>query len=91
VEVAIAAQSVKSALLNPFGGRFMTQQRLDFNHGAIPQALAELTDRQLETALETAATCFAIWRLTSFEQRAAAVASAAARLRTRVGRATSLK
>ena len=31
----------------------------------------ELTDEQLETALETAATCFETWRHTTFASRAA--------------------
>jgi succinate-semialdehyde dehydrogenase/glutarate-semialdehyde dehydrogenase len=45
----------------------------------------ELTDKQLESALETAATCFAIWRHTTFAERAAVVAKVAAAIRTRVG------
>jgi succinate-semialdehyde dehydrogenase/glutarate-semialdehyde dehydrogenase len=37
----------------------------------------ELTDKQLEMALETAATCFETWRHTTFAERAAVVAKAA--------------
>ncbi len=46
---------------------------------------AELTDQQLETALETSASCFAIWRQTTLAQRAAVLAKAAAVVRAGSG------
>ena len=45
------------------------------------KTFAELTDQQLETALETSASCFAIWRQTTRAQRAAVLAKAAAVVR----------
>ena len=53
--------------------------------GKVVKTFSELTDKQLESALETAATCFAIWRHTTFAERAAVVAKVAAAIRTRVG------
>jgi succinate-semialdehyde dehydrogenase/glutarate-semialdehyde dehydrogenase len=52
--------------------------------GKILKTFEELTDKQLEKALETAATCFETWRHTTFAERAAVVARAAAILRARV-------
>ena len=49
----------------------------------IRQAFAELSDQQLQTALETAANCFAIWRNTTVAERAAVVERAAAVMRAR--------
>ncbi|MFH1872745.1 MAG: aldehyde dehydrogenase family protein [Pseudomonadota bacterium] len=49
----------------------------------IRQAFAELSDQQLQTALETAASCFAIWRNTTVAERAAVVERAAAVMRAR--------
>lgn len=46
-------------------------------------SLAELSDQQLQAALETAANCFAIWRSTSLTERAAVVERAAAVMRAR--------
>lgn len=45
--------------------------------------VAELSDQQLQTALETSANCFAIWRSTSVAARAAVVERAAAIMRAR--------
>ena len=45
------------------------------------KTFAELTDQQLETALETSASCFAIWRQTTLAQRAAVLAKASAVMR----------
>ena len=45
------------------------------------KTFAELTDQQLETALETSASCFAIWRQTTLAQRVAVLAKAAAVVR----------
>jgi succinate-semialdehyde dehydrogenase/glutarate-semialdehyde dehydrogenase len=52
--------------------------------GKILKTFEELTDKQLEKALATAATCFETWRHTTFAARAAVVARAAAILRARV-------
>jgi len=52
--------------------------------GKILKTFEELTGEQLETAIETAATCFETWRHTTFAQRAAVVAKAAAIMRSRV-------
>lgn len=49
----------------------------------IRQAFADLSDQQLQTALETAANCFAIWRQTTLAERAAVVEKAAAVMRAR--------
>ena len=50
----------------------------------ILKTFEELTDKQLETALETAATCFETWRQTTFAERAAVVGRAAAIMHARV-------
>ena len=47
------------------------------------QTIAELSDQQLQTVLETSANCFAIWRSTSVAERAAVVERAAAIMRAR--------
>lgn len=44
----------------------------------------ELTDEQVETALEAAATCFESWRHTTFTERAAVAAKAGAIMHARV-------
>jgi succinate-semialdehyde dehydrogenase/glutarate-semialdehyde dehydrogenase len=62
----------------------MTYQSVNPYDGKLLKTFEELTDQQIETALETAATCFANWRHTTFSQRAAVVAKAAAIMRARV-------
>ena len=62
----------------------MTYQSVNPYDGKVLRTFEELTDKQLETALETAATCFDAWRHTSFTERATVVAKAAAILRERV-------
>ena len=52
--------------------------------GKILKTFEELTDKQLEMALETAANCFETWRQTTFVERAAMVAKAAAIMRARI-------
>jgi succinate-semialdehyde dehydrogenase/glutarate-semialdehyde dehydrogenase len=52
--------------------------------GKILKTFEELTDKQLEMALATAATCFESWRHTTFAERAAVVAKASAILRARI-------
>ena len=52
--------------------------------GKTLKTFEELTGEQLETALRTAATCFETWRHTTFAERAAVTANAAAIMRARV-------
>ena len=52
--------------------------------GKILKTFEQLTDEQLETALETAATCFETWRRTTFAERAVVLAKAAAIMRARI-------
>ncbi len=63
----------------------MTEQSESANPSdvEIRQTIAELSDQQLQTALETSANCFAIWRNTTVAERAAAVERAAAIMRSR--------
>lgn len=61
----------------------MTEPSANPSDAAIRQAFAELSEQQLQTALETAANCFAIWRSTTAAERAAAVEQAAAIMRAR--------
>jgi succinate-semialdehyde dehydrogenase/glutarate-semialdehyde dehydrogenase len=51
--------------------------------GKVLRTFEQLTEDQLETALGTAETCFQTWRHTSFAERAAVVAKAAAIMRAR--------
>ena len=44
----------------------MAYQSVNPYDGKILKTFAELSDEQLEAALETAATCFATWRSTTF-------------------------
>ena len=62
----------------------MTYQSINPNDGKILATFAELTDKQLETALATAASCFDIWRSNTFAQRANIAANAAAIMRRRI-------
>ena len=61
----------------------MNEQSANPNDAELRQTLAELSDQQLQTALETAANCFAIWRSSSVAERAAVVERAAAVMRAR--------
>lgn len=62
----------------------MTYQSLNPFDGTILETFDELTDEQLESAVETAATCFGSWRRTTFAERTAVLTRAAAILRSRV-------
>jgi succinate-semialdehyde dehydrogenase/glutarate-semialdehyde dehydrogenase len=62
----------------------MTYQSVNPYDGKILKTFEEFTDQQLETALETAATCFATWRHTTFAERAAVVAKAATIMHARM-------
>jgi succinate-semialdehyde dehydrogenase/glutarate-semialdehyde dehydrogenase len=62
----------------------MSYQSVNPYDGKLLKKFKELTDPQLETALQTAAACFESWRLKSFAERAVVVAKAAAIMRARV-------
>jgi succinate-semialdehyde dehydrogenase/glutarate-semialdehyde dehydrogenase len=68
-----AGREIRAAYqsVNPYDGRIL-------------KTFQELTDKQLEKALKTAAICFEIWRHTTFADRAVVAAKAAAILRARV-------
>ena len=61
----------------------MAYQSVNPYDGKILKTFEELTDKQLETALEKAAACFETWRHTTFAGRAAVAAKAAAIMRAR--------
>src|SRR5580704_3300494 len=61
----------------------MAYQSVNPYDGKILKTFEELSDGQLETALETAA-CFETWRRTTFSERAAVVAKASAIMRARI-------
>src|ERR1035437_9769310 len=61
----------------------MTYQSINPYDGKILKTFGELTDKQLETAIEKAAACFETWRHTTFAERAAVAAKAAAIMRAR--------
>ena len=62
----------------------MTYQSINPYDGRILKTFEELTDQQLETALQTAEQCFTAWQHTSFAERSAVLKRAAAILRARV-------
>ena len=62
----------------------MTYQSINPFNGKLLQSFDELTDPQLETALETAATCFKTWRHLSYAERAVIVTKAAEIMRANV-------
>jgi succinate-semialdehyde dehydrogenase/glutarate-semialdehyde dehydrogenase len=62
----------------------MTYQSVNPGNGEVLKTFEELTDKQLETAIATAATCFETWRRKTFAERAAVVARAATLLREQV-------
>ena len=62
----------------------MTYQSINPYDGKILTTFEELTDTQLETALETAAFRFETWRYKTFAQRAVVAAKVAAIMRERV-------
>ena len=69
----IASREIRAAYqsINPYNGKIL-------------KTFKELTDRQLEQALKTAATGFETWRRMTFAKRAAVAAKAAAIMRARV-------
>ena len=62
----------------------MSYQSVNPYNGRLLKSFAELTDKKLERALGTAATCFETWRHRTFVQRAAVAAKAAAIMRARI-------
>ncbi len=62
----------------------MAYQSVNPYDGKLLKTFEELTDKQLETALETASTCFKTWRGKTFAERAAVIAKAAAIMHSRV-------
>ena len=62
----------------------MSYQSINPSNGETLKTFPELTDEQLETALQTAATCFESWRRTTFAERATVAAKAAAIMRARI-------
>jgi succinate-semialdehyde dehydrogenase/glutarate-semialdehyde dehydrogenase len=63
----------------------MAYQSINPYDGTILKTFEELTDKQLETSIETAASCFETWRRTTFAERAVVAARAAAILHVRAG------
>ncbi|WP_419728860.1 NAD-dependent succinate-semialdehyde dehydrogenase [Lichenicola sp.] len=61
----------------------MNYQSINPANGTLLQTFEEITDAQLDHALETASGCFSTWRLTSFADRAKIVSGAARILRHR--------
>ena len=62
----------------------MAYQSVNPYDGKILKTFEELSDEQLETALETASACFKTWRHTTFAERAVVVAKASAIMRERI-------
>ena len=62
----------------------MSYQSVNPFDGTTVKSFEQLTDAQLETALETAANCFENWRRTTFAERGAIAAKAAAIMRARI-------
>jgi len=62
----------------------MPYQSTNPYNGEILMTFNECSDDQLDSAMETAQTCFNIWRYRSFAERAAIVGKAAAIMRARV-------
>ena len=61
----------------------MNEQSTYPDDAELRQTFADLSDQQLQAALETSANCFAIWRSTSVAERAAVVERAVAIMRSR--------
>jgi succinate-semialdehyde dehydrogenase/glutarate-semialdehyde dehydrogenase len=62
----------------------MTYQSLNPYNGELLKTFEESTDEQLETALQTAATCFESWKRTTFGERARIVSRVAALMNEQV-------
>ena len=64
----------------------MTYQSVNPFDNTLTQTFADISDQQLETKLAAAAACFAMWRGTSYADRAAIIARAAVLLHDQVDR-----
>ena len=62
----------------------MAYQSVNPYDGKILKTFDELSDNQLDMAIETAAICFETWRHTTFAERAAVIAKASAIMRARI-------
>ena len=62
----------------------MSYQSINPYDGKTLQTFKQLTDKELETALATAADCFETWRKTTFAERAVVVSKAASIMRKRI-------
>ena len=62
----------------------MSYQSVNPYDGKLLKTFENLTDKQLDKALAAAASCFELWRQTSFAERAAVVGKAAAIMHARV-------
>jgi len=62
----------------------MSYQSVNPYDGKTLKSFQELTDHQLERALQTASSCFESWRHWTFAERAAVVAKAASIMHSRV-------
>jgi len=62
----------------------MSYQSINPYDGKTLQTFKQLTDKELETALATAADCFETWRKTTFTERAVVVSKAASIMRKRI-------
>jgi succinate-semialdehyde dehydrogenase/glutarate-semialdehyde dehydrogenase len=62
----------------------VSYQSINPYNGQTLKTFDELTDKQLESAMATAASCFETWRHTTFANRAAVATKAAAIMRARV-------
>jgi succinate-semialdehyde dehydrogenase/glutarate-semialdehyde dehydrogenase len=62
----------------------MTYQSVNPYDGKTLKTFAELTDKQLETAIATAATCFETWRTKTYAERAVIVAKAGAIMHAKI-------
>ena len=78
----LAARPAVSAK-RPIRAKTKAYQSVNPYDGKTLKTFEELTSGQLETAIGTAANCFATWRQTTFAARAVVVAKAAAILRAR--------
>jgi succinate-semialdehyde dehydrogenase/glutarate-semialdehyde dehydrogenase len=61
----------------------MNYQSVNPINGKVLKKFKELTNKQLETAVRTAATCFETWRHKTFAERATIVTKAATIMRER--------
>ena len=80
---SLAARPEVSAK-RPIKAKAKAYQSVNPYDGKILKTFEEFTSAQLETAIGTAASCFATWRQRTFAARAVVVAKAAAILRARV-------